>query len=141
MFKQWFCFFLFLAVFIAACEKNEVNDPCLPNLSINDKTSREQDDRALVQLLKELMDLSASVTCTGSTDWNYVPYGTKACGGPLGFIPYHNSIDVECFKKKVALYTDLTKLYNNKHGVFSDCSIPPSPKSVACENGKPVLRY
>lgn len=139
--KQLILFCLLQGLFIAACDKNQPTDPCIPVVSINEKTSREQDDRNLAQLLKELNDLSASVPCANTTGWTFVPYGTKACGGPLGYIPYHSSIDVECFRKKVALYTDLTKLYNIKHSVISDCSVAPMPKGVDCENGKPILRY
>ena len=139
--KQFILFVLPVLFFSTACDKNAWNDPCLPDLSIKQHTTRKQDDRALEQLMKELRTLAASVSSTGSADWDFLPFGTKACGGPLGYIPYHNSIDVECFRKKVALYTDLTKLYNIKHGLYSDCSIPPLPQGVDCENGTPVLRY
>jgi hypothetical protein len=141
MLLRWLSFCFVLAVISSGCEKNDIADPCLTGFFISDKTTRQQDDRTLAQLLQELSDISLSVPCSNTSGWSFLPYGTKACGGPLGYIPYHSSIDVDCFQKKVEHYTNLTKLYNSKHGVFSDCSLPPMPTGVVCDNGKPLLRY
>ncbi|QOD59922.1 hypothetical protein H9I45_11255 [Polaribacter haliotis] len=104
-------------------------------------TEQEKDHLQLMELFSEIQTLSRNESCTNSNDWNYVAYGSKACGGPQGFIIYSTKINTTNFLQKVANYSKVEKEYNVKWSVVSDCSIPNEPKSIECKNGYPVLKY
>lgn len=104
-------------------------------------TEQEIEHRNLMDLFNEIQNLSYSVSCSDATDWLFVAYGAKACGGPQGFIPYSSQIDTVVFLQKVATYTQAEKDFNLKWGIVSDCSITNAPVSVECQNGLPILKY
>jgi len=104
-------------------------------------TDQEKDHRNLMEMFNEIQELSTSVSCTDNNDWNFVAYGSKACGGPQGYIAYSNKIDTTSFVKKVTDYTELEDKFNEKWNIVSDCSLPVKPLNVNCENGYPVLKY
>ena len=104
-------------------------------------TAQEIDHQNLMTLFNEVCELANSVSCTNSSNWNFTSYGSKACGGPQGFIAYSNEIDTVAFLNAVAVYTEAERQYNIKWSVFSTCDIPQQPTSVECQNGYPVLNY
>jgi len=116
---------------------------CFFNMKCSDDelTEQEQDYQELMNLLDDINELAISVSCTDASDWTYTAYGAKACGGPQGFIPYSNQIDVNAFLQKVEEYTDLEKAYNTKWSIVSTCDLPQQPTGVKCENEQPVLSY
>lgn len=94
----------------------------------------------LEELSKEIQALSESVSCTNSSEWRFTPMGSKACGGPIKFIAYHQSIE-EKFLDLVTQYTKLQAEYNQKNNVISDCMLVAPPRSVTCEGNKPIFSY
>ncbi len=104
-------------------------------------TDQEKDHKELMNVFNEIELLSMSVSCTDSNNWDFVAYGSKACGGPQGYIAYSSLIDVTSFLEKVTVYTKLEDEYNKKWGIGSTCDVTPQPKKVNCENGYPVLKY
>ena len=104
-------------------------------------SEQEKDHRALMELFNEISELSYSKTCTNANDWNYTPYGSKACGGPQGFLPYSNKIDTVSFLAKIDAYTKAEEAYNIKWGVISTCEAILAPDAIECSNGYPVLTY
>ena len=104
-------------------------------------TEQELDHRNLMDLFNEIQNLSYSVSCSDANDWLFTAYGAKACGGPQGFIAYSSLIDTVSFLQKIETYTQAEKDFNFKYGVVSDCSIPSTPISVACQNGFPIFKY
>jgi hypothetical protein len=94
----------------------------------------------LEELGKEIQALSESVSCTNSSEWRFTPMGSKACGGPIKYIAYHQSIE-EKFLDLVTQYTKLQAEYNQKNNVISDCMLIAPPRSVTCEGNKPILSY
>ena len=104
-------------------------------------TDQEKDHQELMALFNEIYNLSLSVSCEDAKDWTFSAYGSKACGGPQGFIAYSTKIDVEAFLDKVETYTALENTYNIKWGIISTCDLPQQPKVVECQNGYPVLNY
>ncbi|MBJ6368362.1 hypothetical protein [Snuella sedimenti] len=104
-------------------------------------SEQEKDHRELMLLFNGISSLSNSVSCTDPTDWNYTPYGAKACGGPQGYIAYSNQIDTSLFFQKIEAYNLAEKQYNIKWSITSTCDIPQEPKSIACQNGYPILKY
>jgi hypothetical protein len=94
----------------------------------------------LEELGKEIQALSESVPCTNSSEWRFTPMGSKACGGPIKYIAYHQSTEQK-FLDLVTQYTKLQAEYNQKNNIISDCMLIAPPRSVTCEGNKPILSY
>lgn len=122
-------FVLFTLIITAtACSKQE-------------QTVKSDDITQLENQLKKIADLVDTATCNNSKQWSFTAIGSKACGGPTGYIAYPHSIDTTAFLKLVSLYTQTQKEYNIKHNIISNCMMEPKPYDVICDNGKPVLIY
>lgn len=93
------------------------------------------------EIYKEMVRLSESETCSNSEDWLFTSYGSKACGGPIGYIAYSKKIDQNYFLGLVNKFTELQAENNRKTGAVSDCALAIRPTSVSCESGKPKLIY
>ena len=104
-------------------------------------TEKEKDHRALIDLFSEIENLAYSKTCANTTNWSFTAYGSKACGGPQGYLPYSKSINVTAFLDKIEVYTEAEKTFNIKWNIVSDCSVINTPKSVECQNEIPILIY
>ncbi|MFA4869036.1 MAG: hypothetical protein WC623_12595 [Pedobacter sp.] len=105
-----------------------------------DESSMEADKLKLESLMTEIKGLS-EVKCEISEDWKFRPIGTKACGGPTGYIAYSSKIDTVAFIQKVNKYTADQKTFNEKWSIISDCSLPARPEKVICENDIAKLVY
>ncbi|MFY7670647.1 hypothetical protein ACOSP6_06120 [Tenacibaculum sp. MEBiC06402] len=105
------------------------------------QSDQEKDYEDLMDLFTEIYNLANSVDCTDANNWLITQYGSKACGGPQGYIAYPNSIDVNLFLEKVSNYTQKEHEYNIKWSIVSTCDVVAQPNGVDCENGKPVLTY
>ena len=103
-------------------------------------TEQEIEHRNLMDLFSEIQNLSLSVSCTDATNWLFVAYGEKACGGPQGYIAYSKNIDTVLFLDKVESYTQAEKDFNQKWAVVSDCSYVTAPDYVGCKNGIAILK-
>ena len=123
-------FFLLITLLIGftSCEKNTDDD-------------RAQDELELRNMFDEITDLANSVPCTDSNDWELIPYGSKACGGPQGYIAYSKSIDVDKFKDMVEDYSQAEEEFNIKYKIVSDCSVVQAPNGVICKDSKPEFIY
>lgn len=130
-----------IAVANAACQSETITKDCVSQEAITDKSTKQEDNELLGKLFTEINDLANSKTCQDGSKWLITPIGNKACGGPAGFLAYSSDIDTACFLKKVEFYTEQSKKFNQKHGAISDCALAIQPKSVKCENGKPVFVY
>ncbi len=84
---------------------------------------------------------SESENCINSANWSFIDYGSKACGGPIGYIAYSNKINTSDFLNKISVHKSLQNTYNSKYEVISTCDIPPAPSKVSCVNGEAVLIY
>ncbi|RBW59578.1 hypothetical protein DS884_07530 [Tenacibaculum sp. E3R01] len=104
-------------------------------------TEREKEHQELLKMYSIFHTIATSKTCENSNDWAYTNYGSKACGGPQGYIAYSKKIDVSTFLKKVDIYTKAEDIYNKKWGIVSTCDIPPKPTNIECDNGVAVLKY
>ncbi len=107
----------------------------------DDNSNRDQEEQHLTKLLAEIQDLANSESCTDPLDWAFTSYGSKACGGPLGYIAYPTTIDTVEFLEKVAEHRMAQQEFNRRWDVVSNCSLADEPRVVECENGSPVFRY
>lgn len=108
---------------------------------LNNESSQDQEAQNLCTLLDEIEEISISVSCTDAADWTFTEYGSKACGGPVGYIAYPTTIDINAFLAKIDAHRQAQEDYNKKWGIISDCSVPAMPTGVECQNGKPSLVY
>ena len=121
-------FYFFLIGILFSCSSTEV-------------LTQEQEQQQLNEQLVEIESLAAKTSCTDPSEWTFTAIGNKACGGPTGFIAYSTEGDVQNFLQLVENYSQAQKAFNIKWGIRSDCSVPPSPTGIVCENGKAVLEY
>ena len=77
---------------------------------VNDNQNDDLSD--LQAMFEEIETLARSVVCEDSDEWNFVSYGSKACGGPQGYIAYSAQINVENFLSLVEDYTITEREYN-----------------------------
>lgn len=109
----------------------------------DDSSSKEAETQNLTKMYDEIISASManSTPCTDPTEWSFTAIGSKACGGPTGYIAYSLKINVTEFLKKVENYTKAQDAYNKKWGIFSTCDMMLPPTKVDCMNGKPTLIY
>ena len=103
-------------------------------------TNQENDYRDLMSLFDGLYELISSYSCNNASDWDFTAYGSKACGGPQGYIAYPKEIEA-AFLQKVKAYTEAERAYNLKWEIISTCDVTREPIGVECLNGYPVLKY
>lgn len=101
----------------------------------------EQEQQLLNEKLIEIETIAESVSCSEVSVWEITPIGSKACGGPTGYIAYSYSINEVNFLNLVSNYTQEQNQFNLKWGIISDCSVPPMPIGVECSNNQPVFIY
>jgi len=106
------------------------------------ENDNQNDDLAALQaMFEEIQTLASSVACTDATEWTFVSYGSKACGGPQGYIAYSTQIDVANFLSLIEEYSTAEREYNIRWGIVSTCDLPDIPAGVSCQNGDAVLIY
>jgi hypothetical protein len=103
--------------------------------------TKDYDLAELDKLYERIISLSESKTCSNSSEWQFTSIGSKACGGPTGYVAYSTEINESEFLELVKQYTELQAEYNRQNKKASDCSFLSPPAKVFCENGKPVFQY
>jgi hypothetical protein len=104
-------------------------------------TEQEEEHKYLMDLFDEIEALTYTNSCVDAINWTFTAYGSKACGGFQGYIPYSINIDTDAFLNKVEVYTKAEKEFNIKWGIISDCLVVIEPEGVECINGYPSLTY
>lgn len=97
-----------------------------------------QNTVTLAQLETQLIDIRNFVNkegCNAGGECSYLPIGSKACGGPVDYLVFPNTIDVEALKKMVNKYTEDQKKYNIENNIMSDCMLVIPPEKVGCVDG------
>jgi len=102
---------------------------------------QEQEREMLDIQLEKLKQLSESINCENSVDWNFTTVGSKACGGPQLYLAYSTKIDVDNFLSKTEIYTRAEDNFNKKWSIVSDCSLIQAPKEIECVEGKSKLIF
>ncbi len=116
---------------------------CLSFLAFQcDDDMTQEDDNARLEVLRlEIENLAKTSICNEATECKYIGFGSKPCGGPLGYLTYSTSIDTEKLEGLVSNYNKINAEYNSKWGIISDCSIVNPPTSIICENNICVAVY
>jgi len=121
--------FLFSMLFIAVnCEESQ-------------EDTMESDRLKLLELKAEIDAFIDTSVCDNNHTCAYIAYGSKACGGPQGYLVYSTSIQVEQLKTLIDQYNQAEAEFNTTWGIVSDCSIPNPPSEIICENNKCVAVF
>ena len=120
---------LFLALFlfigsVSGCEQAE--------------DDQEITTKNLEKQLAEIHSVINADSCSETGECSFLAYGSKACGGPQGYLLFSDQVDVEALTTMVENYTKAEDAYNRKFGIISDCMVVTPPTQLACENGKCV---
>ena len=134
--KGKFYISIFLTLIILGCERNEYGWG-----EITDWTSKDKDRETLIELMDEILALSEQRECIKFEDWSWTAYGSKACGGPVGYMAYSKDIDVDYFLELVEHHAVQEAAYNQKWDIYSTCDVPAEPIGIVCEDGKPRFHY
>ena len=93
--------------------------------------TEEEEKARLVDMEQEILGLISDLSCTDSTDCNYIGFGSKPCGGYWRYLIYSSSnVDTVLLKEKVRKYNEYNRSLNAKYGWISDCSLPPIPMVI-----------
>lgn len=96
---------------------------------------QDADSARLATLLAEIETLIADKSCKREGQCKAMAYGSKACGGPVGYLVYSSgNVNEKELSELVEEYTSLQSSMNDKYGLTSDCSIPSQP-DVSCMDG------
>lgn len=128
--KHSFFVSFLLLFFLVSCDDDDEN-----------LITQEAEQQQLDVMLAEIQTLAGSVSCENASEWTFISYGSKACGGPIGYIAYSTTIDTVDFLNKVEVHRQAEDEFNKKWGVASDCSLALEPTGVICENGSPKFIY
>jgi hypothetical protein len=79
----------------------------------------------------EILSLSTSKQCENSA-LAFTSIGSKACGGPTGFVAYSLKLNTTEFLDKVKKYTNYQK-NSIRNGVISTCDVLLPNKYRMCE--------
>lgn len=126
--RQWILLSLTLVAFIASSCKEE-------------QLSQQQEEAQLKALFIDIEAMTTSISCEDPSEWFFSALGSKACGGPAGYVSYSSKIDTVLFLQKVQEYSAQQEQFNKRWGIISNCTVTPQPTGVFCENGAPVFTY
>lgn len=90
----------------------------------------------LLNLRTDIEAMASASTCSEEFECRYIGFGSKACGGPKGFLIYTTSIDTLALSSLVENYNQLERDYNISCDQHSDCSVPQVPIGFECENNQ-----
>lgn len=91
---------------------------------------------SLNDLKKEIEDIIGEKACVGPAECKIIPFGSKPCGGPAGYLPYSvRETDTVLLEKKVEEFNEAHDEYNRRRGLSSDCMFESEPQ-VGCMDGK-----
>jgi len=105
----------------------------------NANTTFEEDLATLQQMRSDIQTIAESEPCLYAANWSFTAIGSKACGGPQGYIAYSNNIDVASFLNQVETYTLAEQEFNIKWGIISTCDLALMPNGISCVNSKAVF--
>lgn len=103
--------------------------------------NQEQEAEQLNLMLESIREMASSHSCEDAANWAFTGYGSKACGGSIGYLAYPLTIDTVAFLEKIEAHKAAEEAYNKRWGIVSDCSLPTRPNGIRCEDGFPVFEY
>ncbi len=111
-------------------------------MSCDDDFNEEEDVARLEHMEQEILESISDLSCSDSTDCQYIGFGDKPCGGYWRYLIYSvNNVDSVLLIEKVRKYNDYNKTLNIRYGWVSDCSLPRIPVLTCLEGECVVINY
>ena len=88
----------------------------------------------------QIKSIASSTSCTDASQWTFYAIGSKACGGPEGYIAFPKNI-ASTLIPRIDAYTQSRKDFDQRWNAYSNCSFALAPSKVDCVNGKAELVY
>jgi hypothetical protein len=84
---------------------------------------------------QEIIDYIAGFECNNSENCNTIAFGVKPCGGPVEYLTFPSSVNLNELEAMVESYNELNLAYNIQTNAVSDCAVVLPPQTVECANG------
>lgn len=97
---------------------------------------RQEEREALNRQLEEIKAFIAEAACENAGQCTPIAYGSKACGGPMGYLYYPTSVNVEKLEEMVDAYNRAEADFNQKYQVVSDCMYVMPAENLECRDGE-----
>ncbi len=110
-------------------------------LSCENNLTQADEYFRVMRLFDEMREMAVSESCTNPDEWEIIPFGSKSCGGPFGYLAYHSSVDTTVFFELVEKHRKAQEAYHLRWGITSDCLLIPEPVGLRCEDNEPVLIF
>lgn len=107
----------------------------------NDMLSQDQEAQRLQDLFIEIENMVSTFSCDNSDDWTFIGYGSKFCGGVVGYIAYPEFIDTQLFIERIEAHKQAQEDFNKKFQIVGTCDVPREPTDVLCDDGAPKFVY
>lgn len=92
----------------------------------------EELNKKIDETSKAIISLTSDLSCDSNEQCGAIKYGHKVCGGPVEYKLYSSkNVDISVLTELSEEYYDLTKEYNRRNEVASDCLFV-SPPEVIC---------
>ncbi|MEZ4839272.1 hypothetical protein [Flavobacterium sp.] len=96
-------------------------------------------EQQLNLLKQEIVDYIDSFECENSENCNTIAFGVKPCGGPIEYLTFPSSVDLNELEAMVESYNQLNLEYNIQTNAVSDCAFVLPPQTVECDNGSCII--
>jgi hypothetical protein len=90
----------------------------------------QQSDAQRLEELRRMIEREIGIPYADEpTQCKLIPFGSKPCGGPWGYLVYSTlKTDETRLKQLVIEFNQLQKKMNEESKIISDCAVAPEPK-------------
>lgn len=121
---KWFFKIVALSLLLQSFQCTDSNDSSNLITSVQLETKKQ-----------EIQNYINSFSCSESVGCNYIAFGSKPCGGPLSYLVFSNSVNLNKLQEMVKNYNEMNKQYNIQTNAISDCMVVLPPTEIKCVNG------
>jgi hypothetical protein len=99
-------------------------------LLAGDPVASQQSDADRLEELRRMIERVIGIPSANEpSQCKLIPFGSKPCGGPWGYLVYSTlKTDESRLKQLVSDYNQLQKKMNDEGKILSDCAIAPEPR-------------
>jgi hypothetical protein len=98
-------------------------------LAGNPVGSRQSDAERLEELRRMIEQEIGTPNADKPTQCKLIPFGSKPCGGPSGYLVYSTlKTDEARLQRLVGEFNQLQKKMNEEGAIMSDCAVAPKPE-------------
>jgi hypothetical protein len=99
-------------------------------LLAGDPVASQQSDAERLEELRRMIEQEIGIPSANKhSQCKLIPFGSKPCGGPWGYLVYSTlKTDESRLKQLVSDFNQLQKKMNEESKILSDCALAPQPK-------------